>query len=123
GLDRRDGVARRDLAVAVELHQALLREAVQVRHRGDDPLAPEPADELLADALDVHRRLDPVDQGLEAPRLALRVRAAVHDLALGLHDLGPAKRTRFGHAKALRTLLPGQDGTDHLRDHVARPLD
>ena len=75
--------------VAVELHQLLLRQPVEVGHRGDDPLAPQPADRLLADAVDVP---DPVDERLEAARLALRVRAAVHRLALGLDDLCPAKR-------------------------------
>ena len=64
-LDRGDRIAGRDLAVAVELHQLLLRQPVEVGHRGDDPLAPQPPDELLPYALDVHCRLHPVDERLE----------------------------------------------------------
>src|SRR5262245_57574794 len=86
-LDRSDRVPGRDFRVAVELSQLLLRQAVEIGERGDDALAPEPTDRLLADAVDVP---DPVDQGLEPSRLALRVRTAVHRLALGLDDLCPA---------------------------------
>ena len=64
-LDRRDRVAGGDLPVSVEFHQLLGRQPVEIGHRPQQFLRPEPADELLADAFDVHRRLHPVDQRLE----------------------------------------------------------
>ena len=85
-------VRRRDLLVALELGELLGRQPVEVGHRAQQPELPEPAHELLADALDVHRRAHPVDQRLEPARGARAVRAAVHHLALGLHDLGAAER-------------------------------
>ena len=55
-LDRVDRAVGRDLAVALDLEQLLRREPVEVGHRPQQPLVPELAHELLADALDVHRR-------------------------------------------------------------------
>jgi hypothetical protein len=64
-VDRLDCVRRRDLAVALELHQLLLRQPVQVRNRAHDSQVPQSTYGLLTDALDVGRRLHPVDQRLE----------------------------------------------------------
>ena len=119
-LDRGDGVPRRDLGVAIELHQLLFGQPVEVGHRRDDPLAPEPADRLLAHAVDVP---DPVDERLETARLAPRIGAAVHRLALGLDDLFPAQRAFFGHLEPLRPAPVREHRTDNLWDHIARALD
>ena len=89
--------ARRDLAVAVQLHQLLGGEPVEIGHRAEQSLGPEPPDELLADAVDVGRGADPVDQRLEPARGARAVRAAVHHLALGLDDRGAAERAVRRH--------------------------
>ena len=122
-LDRVDRVPRGDLAVAVELGELLRREPVQVRHRPEKALVPELPHELLADALDVHRGLHPVDERLEATRRARPVRAAVHDLALRLHDLRAAERAVLRHPERPRARRVREHGTDHLRDHVAGALD
>src|SRR6185312_4441425 len=119
-LDRRDRVAGRDLRVAVELHQLFLRQPVAVRQRGDDPRAPEPANRLLADAVDVP---DPVDERLEPARLALRVRTAVHRPAFGPDDLRAAERAVLRHAEPAGALRMREHRPDDLRDHVARALD
>src|SRR5262245_65461521 len=86
-VDRCNRVRRRDLAESVELEELLLRQPVQIRERAHETLGPETADRLLADALDVCRSLDPVDQGLQAARLTGRVRAAVHRLARWLEHV------------------------------------
>ena len=96
-LDRLDRVRRRDLAVALELHQLLLRQPVELRQRADEARVPEPAHRLLADALDVRGRLHPVDQRLEPARRTGAVRAAVHRLALRLDD---RPRRRAGTSSA-----------------------
>src|SRR5207247_3553462 len=84
---------------------------------------PEPAHQLLADAFDVGRPLDPVDQRLEPPRRAGAVRAAVHRLAFGLDDVFPAKRALFWHPEGLRSLRVATRRPHDLRDHVAGSLD
>src|SRR5207249_30196 len=66
GLDRRDRISSRDLPVALELHQLLLRQSVQLGQRADEPEIPEPSHRLFAHAFDVRGGLDPVDQRLEA---------------------------------------------------------
>ena len=122
-LDRLNCLGRADLREAVELEQLLLRQPVEVRQRADEPELPEPPHQLLADAFDVGRALDPVDQGLEPARGTRAVRAAVHRLALGLDDVCPAKRALLRHLERLRAGLVLAGGTDDLRDHVAGALD
>jgi len=122
-LNRFDGVPSRDLPVAVELLELVGGQTVEVGHRAEEPLFPEPADELLPDPLDVHRSTHPVDERLEAARGTRAVGAAVHDLALRLDDVSAAKRAFRRHLERLRPLRVRQDGADHLRNDVARTLD
>ena len=100
-------------------------EAVEVLRLGDQPLLHQPADELLADPVDVHRAPgDEVPQALVAARRARAVRAVVLRLALGPHDGRVAHRAALGHRPhrpALARLLGRR--ADHLGDHVAGPLD
>jgi hypothetical protein len=102
--------------------QLVLRQAVEVRKRADEPAVPKQPDRLLADALDVGDP-HPVDQGLEPTRGAGPVRAPVHNLAFGLDDVRAAKRALLRHPKALRPRLVLARGTDDLRNHVPSPLD
>src|SRR5439155_23788549 len=86
-VDGVDRVPRADLAEAVELHELLGRQPVEVRQRADQTEVPEPPYSLLADAVDVRGRHHPVVERLEPARRAGAVRAAVHRLTLRLHDL------------------------------------
>ena len=122
-LDRSDRVRRRDLGEAVELEQLLLGQPVELGQRADEAEVPEPAHELLADAVDVGGGLHPVDQRLEPARRAGAVRAAVHRLALGLDDLRAAERAVRRHRERLRALAVRPGRPDDLRDHVAGALD
>src|SRR5919109_2727276 len=122
-LDRLDRVARGDLPVAVELLQLRGSQPVQIGHRAQHPLVPQAPDELLADPLDVHRRLDPVDEGLQAARGAGAVRTAVHRLPLRFDDLRSAQGAALGHLPPLRAGLVPARRADHLRNDVARALD
>src|SRR5205085_10348171 len=79
--------------------------------------------ELLADALDVHGRGDPVDQRLEAARGTGSVGAAMHHLALRLDDVGATKRALCRHFERLRPTPVRAGRPDDLRDHVAGALD
>ena len=67
-LDRVDDLRGRDLAVALELRDLLDGQSVEVGHRTQQTEIPETPDELLSDALDVHRGADPVDQRLQPAR-------------------------------------------------------
>ena len=122
-LDRLPGARRRDLGESLELGELLRGEPVEVRQRADDPLVPELLDRASADVLDVERRPDPVVQRLQAARRARAVRAAVHDLALGPHDLRRAERAALRHPPRLRARLVLARGPDDLRDHVTGALD
>ena len=100
----------RDLGVAVELRQLLRREAVEIGHRAEQALAPRVAARTARRHLRCPLRPDPVDERLQASRGTCPVGAAVHDLALGLDDLGVAQRAARGHAETLRALRVRADG-------------
>ncbi len=119
-LDRRGGG---DLREAFELEQLLLGQAVEVRAASGPAPLPEEAIGLLADALDVGRPFDPVDQRLEPSGRARAVGAAVHHLALGLDDLRAAERALLRHSELLRALAVRAGRPDDLRDDVACALD
>src|SRR4029079_3828525 len=122
-LDLLDCVGGRDLTEAVELEQLLLAEAVEVGQRADERLLPQRPDGLLPDAVDVGRPFDPGDQRLEAARRTGPVRAAVHRLALRLHDLRAAERAVGRHPELLGAAAVRPGRADDLRDDVAGPLD
>ena len=121
--DRLDRPRGRDLAVAVETGELLGGQPVEVRHRAQEPFAPEPPDELLADAVDVHCRPDPVDERLETTGRAGPVRTAMHRLALGLLDRRAAERALRGHPERPGTPGMREHRSDDLRDHVSGSLD
>src|SRR5205085_3348857 len=75
------------------------------------------------DALDVGRRLHPVDQGFEPARRTRAARAAVHRLTFRLDDARTAERALLRHLERLRAGLVLARGADDLRDHVTRTLD
>ncbi len=102
--------------------ELLLRQPVEIGHRAEQGEIPEPPHELLADALDVHRGADPVDQRLEPARRAGTVGTAVHHLPLGLHDLVLAERAVRGHPELLRAAPVLAGRPDDLRNHVPGPL-
>src|SRR5581483_9720064 len=117
-LDRGDRVAGADLAVAVELHQLVAREPVQLGDGTDETELPQAPHRLFANAVDVRRGHHPVDQRLEPARWARAVGAAVHGLSLGLHHLGAAQRAVGRHAERLRPAAVRTGRTDDLRDDV-----
>src|SRR5439155_2857627 len=121
-LDRLDRVRRRDLPVAVELHQLLPGQPVQLRHGAHKTEIPQAANGLLAHALDVRGRLHPVDQRLEPAGRTRAIRTTVHRFALGLDDVHFAERAFLRHLERLRARLVLAGGPDDLRDHVARAL-
>ena len=122
GVDRRDQVAGRDLAEALELHQLVLVEVVDVADVGDQALLEEAQRLLLAEPVDVHRPLaDEVLDVLEGlPGAAGAVRADREDGVLGLHRLGAAGGAFLRRLRLARALLAflGQR-RDDLGDHVA----
>src|SRR5581483_3780518 len=83
---------------------------------------PETPHRLLAHAVDVRSGHHPVVQRLEPAGGTRPVRAAVHRLALGLHDVRAAQRALCRHPELLRALAVPAGGADDLGDDVARPL-
>ena len=118
GLDGRDQVARRDLAEALELHQLLGRQAVEVRGRAHQLGALELGDLLFAEAVDVDR---PVLEQLPAASGAVAI-GALREHALALDGRGVADRAalgRLGHRCAIRALGLVWRGRQDLWDDVA----
>src|SRR5262249_34053545 len=121
-LDRLDRVRRGNLAEAVDLQQLLLRQTVKLRDGAHEPELPELPPGLLADASDIGRGLDPVDQRLEPARRTRLVRTAVHRLALWLDDVRAAQGALFRHLERLRAGLVLARRADDLRDDVPGAL-
>ena len=121
-LDRLDDLRRGDLTVAFELGDLVDAQPVEVGHRAEQTEIPEPPDELLADALDVHRSAHPVDQRLQPAGRTGPVRASMHHLALGLHDLEATQRAIRRHAELVRAGSVLSSGTDDLRDDISGAL-
>src|SRR4029453_4332711 len=91
-LDRVDDVGGAPFLKAVQLDELFLRQAVEVGQRPQQTEVPEPADELLAYAVDVGRGHDPVVQRLEAARWTRPVRTPMHGLALAPDAFCDAQR-------------------------------
>ena len=98
---------------------------VEVGHVRDEPRRDELADELVAQAVDVHRlAADPVAQALVGLRGAVDRDAAVGDLALLAHDGTAAAGATVGHAELGRvggTQL--EHGSHDLGNDVAGLVD
>src|SRR4051794_8510482 len=110
-LDRRDEIVGGDLAEAVERHELLSGEVVDVGLIGDQALVEEAVGELLAEALDVHHPHEVLQELEGLPRAATPVRADREDGVLGLdrrRAAGRALRGWLGLAKPLALSLLDQ---------------
>src|SRR5204863_9648658 len=105
------------------LEELLHRQPVELRQGADEALLPEAPHRLLPHSVDVRRGHDPVVQGLETAGGARAIRAAVHRLAPGLHDLGAAERAVRRHTERPRSPAMLARRPDDLWDDVARALD
>ena len=102
-LDRADEVGGRGLPDALELHQPLGRQLVDVGRRPHEARSWSCADLLLPEAVDVHRAArDPVAEQLPLALRAQAVGAAGEDGALGLDRRGVAGRAAAPAAPAAR---------------------
>ena len=104
----RINVGRRFRPHAVQRHQLLERQIVQIRHALHQAAVHQLIDQRVAHAIDIHHaaRSEMQDRFLQ-PRRAIGVDAAAGRFALFAHHVAAANRARFRHAErlAVRALL------------------
>ena len=117
-----DGVPRRDLGEAFELQQLLLRQPVEVGHRGDEPslqsrrIVCSPTPSMSAAMTQLMSVSSPRDGHA---RFGQRCIASPSGLTTLPRRAGTFRASGTASSRA----VCGSDRADHLRDHVAGALD
>ena len=119
----RDHVGRRFGGHALERHQLIERQPVDIRHAVHQAAIHQLIHQRVAQAVDIHHAARrEMQDGLLQPRRAVDVDAARCGFALFAHDLAAAHGARFRHAEGLAVralrLHP-----HHLGNHIAAALD